>query len=164
MIVLEDLHLLCPAIKRGSSAASTGDAANSMRITAQLIKLIDDLHKSKHNIMCLATTSNPEELNELLQRPGRFDKEIIIPTPNQQVRKEFCSLIYKDIFENFAKSNGEITDTLLESLSLQTQGCVAADLVLLIRNIQQSMLRSNDSNLSDAIQKVLKTVRFANLF
>ena len=40
------------------------------------------------NILFLATTNKIDSIDAALRRPGRFDKEIEIPIPNQKFRNE----------------------------------------------------------------------------
>ena len=40
------------------------------------------------NILFLATTNKIDSIDTALRRPGRFDKEIEIPIPNQKFRYE----------------------------------------------------------------------------
>lgn len=60
------------------------------RVVAQLLTLIDGF-ESDHNIIVLATTNRPEDLDSALRRPGRLDWEIDFPLPNLQGRRDILS-------------------------------------------------------------------------
>ncbi|XP_037818612.1 cell division cycle protein 48 homolog [Lucilia sericata] len=138
VILLEELHLLCP--QSTSTAGNSSDAlANSMRISAQLLSLVDALFTNRTNVMCLATTSKPDNLNELVRRPGRFEHEISIASLQEGHRKYILKELLKHSIPNF-----NITQTILETMAKHTQGYVIADLTLLVRNIVQAILTKTE--------------------
>ena len=53
----------------------------SKRVVAQLLTLMDGFKKSS-NVIVIATTNRPDDLDVALRRPGRFDWEIHFPYPN----------------------------------------------------------------------------------
>ncbi len=57
------------------------------RLVAQLLTLMDGL-KSRGDVIVIAATNRPEDIDPALRRPGRFDREIEIGLPNRQGRKE----------------------------------------------------------------------------
>ncbi|XP_023292464.2 spermatogenesis-associated protein 5-like protein 1 [Lucilia cuprina] len=134
VILLEELHLLCP--QPTSTAGNSSDVlANSMRISAQLLSLVDALFTNRANVMCLATTSKPDTLNELVRRPGRFENEISIASLQEGHRKDILKELLNHSIRNF-----NVSQTILEKLAKQTQGYVIADLTLLVRKIAQAIL------------------------
>ncbi|KAI9734827.1 MAG: hypothetical protein M1834_001905 [Cirrosporium novae-zelandiae] len=61
------------------------------RIVAQLLTCMDDLSLEKTDgkcVMVLAATNRPDSLDPALRRGGRFDKEINMSVPNEQVREK----------------------------------------------------------------------------
>ncbi len=57
------------------------------RLVAQLLTLMDGL-KSRGDVIVIAATNRPEDIDPALRRPGRFDREIEIGLPNREGRKE----------------------------------------------------------------------------
>ncbi|XP_036337043.1 spermatogenesis-associated protein 5-like protein 1 [Rhagoletis pomonella] len=141
VIIIENLELLCPA---PNNRTTTADAANSNRICAQLLKLLDDLHNTRAGIFCIATTSDPCAINGSARRPGRFQHEITIDWPNEQARRR----LFEAMFENSQKimffNHAKIDAELLDLVAKRTQGFVSGDLALLVRNIEQKQLRKNN--------------------
>ena len=57
------------------------------RLVAQLLTLMDGL-KSRGDVIVIAATNRPEDIDPALRRPGRFDREIEIGIPDREGRKE----------------------------------------------------------------------------
>ncbi|MBM1154614.1 AAA family ATPase, partial [archaeon] len=57
------------------------------RVVAQLLTLMDGL-QTREGVIVIAATNRPEALDPALRRPGRFDREIEIPVPDRNGRKE----------------------------------------------------------------------------
>jgi transitional endoplasmic reticulum ATPase len=58
----------------------------SRRVVAQLLTLMDGF-KSDANVVVIAATNRPQDIDAALQRPGRFDWKIHFPLPNQHDRE-----------------------------------------------------------------------------
>ena len=54
----------------------------SKRVVAQLLTLMDGFTTDK-NVVVIAATNRPKDLDHALRRPGRFDWEIEFPIPNE---------------------------------------------------------------------------------
>ena len=59
----------------------------SKRVVAQLLTLMDGF-TSKTNVVVIAATNRPQDLDVALRRPGRFDWEIEFPYPNEHDRED----------------------------------------------------------------------------
>ena len=72
-----------------SVAAKRDDASHesSTRVVAQLLTLMDGF-SSKANVVVIAATNRPQDLDVALLRPGRFDWEIHFPYPNRADRED----------------------------------------------------------------------------
>ena len=57
----------------------------SRRVVAQLLTLMDGF--TKNNVVVIATSNRPQDIDAALRRPGRFDWEINFPLPNRQDRE-----------------------------------------------------------------------------
>lgn len=80
-----------------SVAAQRDDRSHeaSKRVVAQLLTLMDGF-SSDSNVVIIAATNRPHDLDIALRRPGRFDWEIEFPYPNELDRQ--------DILEKTARS------------------------------------------------------------
>ncbi len=70
-----------------SVAAQRSDESHeaSRRVVAQLLTLMDGF-TSQTNVVVIAATNRPQDLDIALRRPGRFDWEIEFPFPNEHDR------------------------------------------------------------------------------
>ncbi len=75
-----------------SVAAQRGDESHeaSKRVVAQLLTLLDGF-QSDTNVVVIATTNRPQDLDVALRRPGRFDWEIEFPLPNESDRLDILN-------------------------------------------------------------------------
>lgn len=103
-------------------------------------------------VIVLAATNRPDILDPALQRPGRFDRQIVVPAPDVKAREEILNLYAKK-----KKLSGEID---LGVLAKNTAGFTGADLenmlneaALLAARKDQTSITMND--LEDAMVKVL---------
>lgn len=55
-----------------------------------------DGFSSEETIIVLAATNRPEMLDKALLRPGRFDRQITIPTPDLKGRLDILKIHSKD--------------------------------------------------------------------
>ena len=58
---------------------------------AQLLALIDGL-ESRGQIIVIGATNIPNTIDPALRRPGRFDREILIPIPDKNGRLEILEI------------------------------------------------------------------------
>ena len=75
-----------------SVAAQRDDHSHeaSKRVVAQLLTLMDGF-ASNTNVIVIAATNRPQDLDLALRRPGRFDWEIDFPYPNEQDRLDILT-------------------------------------------------------------------------
>lgn len=145
---MEDIHLLCQkpkGINTNSDAAS-----NSMRILTQLLALVDELHNSKCAVLCLASTNDTEELNELFRRPGRFDREVRISRLSPTDRRLIVDKLFTECLPNIT------SESLLQLVAEQTQGYVVADLAQLVHNVTQIILTRPQENFESTVNECLR--------
>jgi transitional endoplasmic reticulum ATPase len=102
------------------------------RVVAQLLALMDGLTQ-RRRVIVIAATNIPNALDPALRRPGRFDREIAIPIPDRDGRKQ--------ILEIHSRGMPLARDVDLEHLAEITHGFVGADLEALCREAAMSCLR-----------------------
>ena len=75
-----------------SVAAQRGDESHeaSKRVVAQLLTLMDGF-KAETNVVVIAATNRPQDLDVALRRPGRFDWEIEFPYPDESDREDILA-------------------------------------------------------------------------
>ncbi len=118
IIFIDEIDAIAP--KRGESHDQT-----EKRVVAQLLTLMDGL-KSRGQLVVMAATNRPDDLDEALRRPGRFDRELKINPPTDEGRKE----ILKIHTRNMPLDNRE---KILDEFSKKTLGYTGADLEVLCK-------------------------------
>ncbi|MEK6892019.1 MAG: AAA family ATPase, partial [Nanoarchaeota archaeon] len=81
IIFFDELDSLAP--KRGASS----DSHVSERVVNQLLTEIDGL-EDLHDVVVIAATNRPDIVDTALLRPGRFDRMILTPIPDEKSRFE----------------------------------------------------------------------------
>ncbi|WJV67099.1 CDC48 family AAA ATPase [Pectobacteriaceae bacterium CE70] len=102
------------------------------RIVAQLLALMDGL-KNRGKVIVIAATNLPNAIDPALRRPGRFDREISIPIPDREGRREII-----EIHSTGMPLNADVDLNVLADI---THGFVGADLEALCREAAMSALR-----------------------
>lgn len=125
IIFLDEIDAIAPAREK-----VIGDVEK--RVVATLLALMDGLNQRK-NVIIIAATNLPNALDPALRRPGRFDREIIIPIPDRPGRLE--------ILEIHSRGMPLSQDVRLEHLASITHGFVGADLEALCREAAMLCLR-----------------------
>ncbi len=64
-------------------------------ITNTLLEELDGLSSSNKNVLVLAATNAPWLIDPAFKRPGRFDKQIYVPPPDEKQRAELFRLYLK---------------------------------------------------------------------
>ena len=118
IVFIDEIDAIAP--KRGESH----DQAEK-RVVTQLLTLMDGL-KSRGQVVVMAATNRPNDLDEALRRPGRFDREIRINPPDESGRREILQIHSR----NMPLENREL---LLDEISKNTLGYTGADLEVLCK-------------------------------
>ena len=125
IIFIDEIDAIAPRRER-----VVGDVEK--RVVAQLLGLMDGLSQRQH-VIVLAATNLPNALDPALRRPGRFDREITIPIPDQHGRQE--------ILEIHSRGMPLTEDVDLSHVAAITHGFVGADLEALCREAGMVSLR-----------------------
>jgi transitional endoplasmic reticulum ATPase len=125
IIFLDEIDAIAPSRER-----VVGDVEK--RVVAQLLALMDGLNQ-RQSVIVIAATNIPNALDPALRRPGRFDREISIPIPDRNGRKE--------ILEIHSHGMPLAGDVQLDRLADSTHGFVGADLEALCREAAMMCLR-----------------------
>jgi transitional endoplasmic reticulum ATPase len=102
------------------------------RIVAQLLTLLDGL-ADRGEVVVIGATNLPDHIDPALRRPGRFDREIVLPTPDRQGREA--------ILRVHTRAMPLSSEVDLAHLASVTHGFVGADLAALCREAAMIALR-----------------------
>ncbi|MHA1583785.1 MAG: CDC48 family AAA ATPase, partial [Promethearchaeota archaeon] len=102
------------------------------RVVAQLLSLLDGLH-GRGRIIVIGATNRINSIDEALRRPGRFDREIELPVPDAEGRKE--------IFQIHTRGMPLDKSVNIDEYSIHSHGFVGADIMAVAREAAMSALR-----------------------
>jgi transitional endoplasmic reticulum ATPase len=128
IIFIDEIDSL--ARSRGSSSLDSGV---SERVVDTLLTEMDGLQDLK-NVVVLAATNRPEDLDPALLRPGRFDKVIEIPMPDAEARLK--------IFEVHVKRMPLDKDVNLIELANMTEEYTGAEIENIVREAGMNAIRN----------------------
>ncbi len=128
IIFFDEIDALAP--KRGTYA---GGEHVSERIVSQLLTEMSGLEELK-DVVVIAATNRPDMLDPALLRPGRFDRQILVPSPDEKSRLKILEIKTKDM---------PLKGVDLNKLAKETEGYSGADLEALAREAGMYALREN---------------------
>lgn len=102
------------------------------RVVAQLLALMDGM-VSRGHVIVIGATNIPEMIDPALRRPGRFDREIVLPVPNVEGRLAILKI--------HSRRMPLADDVDLERLAQITHAFVGADLEALCKEAGMVALR-----------------------
>ncbi len=127
IIFIDEIDAIAP--KRDSLS---GEKQVERRIVAQLLTLMDGL-TGRGEVMVLAATNLPDNIDPALRRPGRFDREIRIAPPDRLGRGEILAV--------HTRAMPLADDVDLPALAAASHGYVGADIAALCREAAIAAIR-----------------------
>ncbi len=127
VIFFDEFDSLVP--KRGMGF---GDSMVTERVISQLLTEMDGIMRLE-DVVVIAATNRPDIIDPAVLRPGRFDRLIYVPAPDEKARLE--------IFKIYTKNMPLAKDVNLEELAKATKGYSGADVEALCREAALNALR-----------------------
>ncbi|WML66602.1 MAG: VCP-like ATPase [Methanoregula sp. SKADARSKE-2] len=154
IIFFDEIDALVP--KRGSFQGSSHVTES---VVSQILTELDGMEELK-NVTILAATNRPDMLDDALLRPGRLERHIYVPAPDEESRKK--------IFEVYlGGETGSILakDVDVDELVKRTEGYAGADIESLVREAKMAAMREfiltmgdrDEKDRIDAIKNVMLT-------
>ena len=107
----------------------------------QLLAEMDGFEQSS-GVVVLAATNRPDALDPALRRPGRFDREVMVPLPNRAERRGILSA--------HARGKNLESDVDLTQIAAATPGFSGADLANLVNEAALTAVRAGRTWLTAA--------------
>jgi transitional endoplasmic reticulum ATPase len=126
IVFFDEFDALVPA--RGSAA----DSRVTERVISQLLTEIDGL-VSLQNIVVLAATNRPDIIDPAVLRPGRFDRRVYIPPPDEDARLKILKIKTEKM-----PTDGSVK---IELLAKKMDGYSGADIDSVVREAGLNSLR-----------------------
>jgi transitional endoplasmic reticulum ATPase len=140
IIFLDELDAVVPA--RGLGA----DSHVTERVVSQILTELDGLEEL-NNVVVIAATNRPDIIDPALLRPGRFDKIIEVPPPDQKAREI--------IFKIHLKGKPVHKDVTVKELAKETDGFSGADITAVVNEATGLAIRQfveNDEKDPEKVQ------------
>jgi len=153
IIFFDEVDALVP--KRGTYMGSSHVTES---VVSQILTELDGMEELK-NVTVLAATNRPDMLDDALLRPGRLERHIYVPAPDEESRKKIFDVYLRDAHAILAK------DISTDELVQQTEGYVGADIEALVREAKMGAMREfivamaqkSEQERIDAIKNVMIT-------
>lgn len=141
------------AIGAVRTEALTGGDREVQRTLVQLLAELDGF-RPLEGVAIIAATNRVDILDPALLRPGRFDRIIEVPLPDEKARYEILKVLTREV--KLAKSVD------LKKIAKITAGASGADLKAIVTEAGMLAIRRNhrsikEEDIRDAIEKVRKT-------
>ena len=123
VIIIDELDTFAPKRNRSSE---TGE----LKIVSTLVAELDSLNNVSggaklSRVLVIAATNRPNDIDESLRRPGRFESEIEISIPDADARTQILKVLLDIPID--------MHNELLEHLGERTHGFVGADLQAVLK-------------------------------
>src|SRR3989344_4497244 len=138
IIFIDEIDSIAP--KRGEGIDQT-----EKRIVAQLLTIMDGL-KSRGQVVVMAATNRPDDLDEALRRPGRFDRELRINPPDERGRKEILRI--------HTRGMPLEKDVNFDEIASKAIGYTGADIEVLCKEAALKSIKPYFSELKNIQEKV----------
>ena len=138
IIFIDEIDSIAP--KRGEGIDQT-----EKRVVAQILTLMDGL-KSRGQVVVMAATNRPEDIDSALRRPGRFDREIKINPPDEEGRKEILRI--------HTRGMPLSKDVDFNEIAMKTIGYTGADLDILCKEAGLKSIKPYFSELKNLQEKI----------
>lgn len=136
------------AIGRQRGNAMGGGNEEREQTLNQLLTEMDGFETSKEPVIVLAATNRPDVLDKALIRPGRFDREIVVPIPDLQSREEILQVHLKKVKVN--------VDIDVKRIARGTPGFTGADLANLVN---EATIIASKNNLTEVTMHEFEEAR-----
>src|SRR3989337_350384 len=127
VIFFDEFDSLVPGRGRGYS-----DSGVSERVISQLLTEMDGI-MTLEDVVIIAATNRPDIVDPAVLRPGRFDRLIYVPEPDEKARLE--------IFKLYTKNMPLAKDVNIEYMANTSKGYSGADIDALCREAAMHALR-----------------------
>ncbi|MCC5998035.1 MAG: CDC48 family AAA ATPase [Thermofilum sp.] len=148
IIFIDEIDALAPM--RGLVSTDSGVTE---RVVSQLLTEIDGLERLE-GVVVIAATNRPDIIDPALLRPGRFDRLIYVPPPDEKARLE--------ILKVHTRRMPLAEDVDLLEIAKKTEGYTGADIEVLVREAGLLALRENintDKVYARHFEEALKKVK-----
>jgi transitional endoplasmic reticulum ATPase len=127
IILFDEMDALAPrrGMETGSHVTET--------VVNQLLTELDGIEPLE-NVVVIGSTNRPDIIDPSILRPGRFDRLVLVPSPDRDARLEIFKIHTKDM---------PLEDVDLAAMAEKTEGYTGADIEAICREAGMYALREN---------------------
>ncbi|WP_415382310.1 CDC48 family AAA ATPase [Halosimplex sp. TS25] len=138
----------------GERGGNTTDSGVGERVVSQLLTELDGLEELE-DVVVIATTNRPDLIDSALLRPGRLDRHVHVPVPDEDARRK--------ILEVHTRDKPLADDVDLDELASRTEGYVGADIEAVTREASMAATREfiasvDPEDIDDSVRNVKVTM------
>jgi transitional endoplasmic reticulum ATPase len=142
VVFFDEIDSIAGERGRGMSDSGVGE-----RVVSQLLTELDGIEELE-DVVVVATTNRPDLIDNALLRPGRLDRHVHVPVPDEEARRA--------ILKVHTRNKPLADDVDLDDLATRTDGYVGADIEALAREATMNATREfiNSVDPEEAIESV----------
>ncbi|MDT3435258.1 CDC48 family AAA ATPase [Haloarcula sp. 1CSR25-25] len=138
----------------GERGGGTTDSGVGERVVSQLLTELDGI-EDMENVVVVATTNRPDLIDDALLRPGRLDRHVHVPVPDEEARRA--------IFQVHTRNKPLADGVDLDDLASRTDGYVGADIEAVAREASMAATREfinsvDPEEIGDSVSNVRVTM------
>ena len=138
----------------GERGGGTTDSGVGERVVSQLLTELDGI-EDMENVVVVATTNRPDLIDDALLRPGRLDRHVHVPVPDEEARRA--------IFQVHTRDKPLADGVDLDELASRTDGYVGADIEAVAREASMAATREfinsvDPEEIGDSVSNVRVTM------
>ncbi|KAA9397313.1 AAA family ATPase [Haloarcula sp. CBA1130] len=138
----------------GERGGGTTDSGVGERVVSQLLTELDGI-EDMENVVVVATTNRPDLIDDALLRPGRLDRHVHVPVPDEEARRA--------IFQVHTRDKPLADGVDLDDLASRTDGYVGADIEAVAREASMAATREfinsvDPEEIGDSVSNVRVTM------
>lgn len=111
---------------------------------------------AKKGIFIIATSNRPDKIDPAILRTGRIDKQVFVPLPDMEARKE--------MFKMYLAKRPTSEDINIEEYAAKTEGYIASDIAFIVNDaamtaaftrkpISHELMCTSLNNIKPSLQK-----------
>ncbi|MFB6074925.1 MAG: CDC48 family AAA ATPase [Haloarculaceae archaeon] len=127
VVFFDEIDSIATERGSGSGTSNVGE-----RVVSQLLTELDGLEEME-DVVVVATTNRPDLIDSALLRPGRLDRHVHVPVPDEEARRA--------IFDVHTREKPLADGVDLDRLARRTEGYVGADIEAVCREASMAATR-----------------------
>jgi len=116
----------------GQRGRNQSDSGVGERVVSQLLTELDGI-EDLEDVVVVATTNRPDLIDSALLRPGRLDRHVHVPVPDEEARRAILNV--------HTERKPLADDVDLDRVARRTEGFVGADIEALVREATMAATR-----------------------